>query len=303
MKTIRIATRQSKLALWQTEHVATLLKKFHPDLHIELVGITTEGDIVQHKSLADIGGKGLFVKALETALLENKADIAVHSMKDVPPELPDELCLGAILKRDDPRDTFISTHFKNLALLPQGAVVGTCSVRRTAQILAVRPDIDVKLLRGNVDTRLAKLKQGHYDAIILAAAGLHRLGLQHEITEYFTFDVMLPSVAQGAIGIELRTKDSTTQELIQALNDDITSTCIFAERSFIQQLHGNCHSPIGTLATIRNNQLHLSGLVAKADGSKILRDEISGDIAHSKMLGKQLAEKLISLGAEDILKG
>ena len=303
MKTVRIATRQSKLAMWQTEHVAALLKKFHPNLQIELVGITTEGDIVQNKSLADIGGKGLFVKALEITLLENKADIAVHSMKDVPPELPDELCLGAILKRDDPRDTFISTHFKNLAALPQNAVVGTCSVRRTAQILAIRPDIEIKLLRGNVDTRLAKLKQGDYDAIILAAAGLHRLGLQHEVTEYFTFDVMLPSVGQGAIGIELRENDSATQQLIQALNDDITSACVFAERSFVQHLHGDCHSPIGTLATIQNDQLHLKGLVAKPDGSHIIRDEITGDVADSILLGKQLAQKLIARGAEDILKG
>jgi hydroxymethylbilane synthase len=228
-------------------------------------------------------------------LINNKADIAVHSMKDVPPILPDDLMISAILPREDASDVLLSTRFNSLKELPKCAIVGTSSVRRTVQLLAIRPDLTIKLLRGNIDTRLKKLHDGQYDAIILAAAGLKRLDLENHITEYLSFEQCLPSVAQGAIGIELRANDQATKKIIAPLNDENTFICVTAERSLIQHLNGNCHSPIGAYAEIKNEILLLQGLLANSNGTKIVREKISGNIPDSEMLAISLAKKLKSL--------
>jgi hydroxymethylbilane synthase len=302
MQKLRLATRQSKLALWQANFIKDKLEALHTNLRIELIGLTTKGDEITDKPLASFGGKGLFTKELEKSLLQNEADIAVHSLKDVPPQRPEKLVLAAFSPRADVRDVLISNQYSSLADLPTGATVGTCSVRRTAQVLALRPDIQIKMIRGNVDTRIAKLDNGEYDALIMAAAGLERLDLQHRISEYFTPEVMLPSVGQGALTIECRRDDQCTLELVSTLNDPDTAACVTAERTLILGLQGNCHSPIGAYARIVDGELYLRGLVANANGSIIIKDEVYGEPKKPELLGHTLANKLISLGSDKLLQ-
>jgi hydroxymethylbilane synthase len=301
MNKIRLASRNSLLATWQAEHVRNLLLKHHPQLEVEIVFISTTGDRVQDKPLADIGGKGLFIKELEHALIENRADIAVHSMKDVPPDLPPSLTLAAMLTRADVRDALLSENYPSLKALPQGASIGTGSVRRAAQLLALRPDLKILPLRGNVDTRLRKLASGDYDAIILAAAGLTRLGLANKITEYLSTDVMLPSVGQGAIGIECQANNSELIELLQPLNCANTFLCVSAERDLVSHLKGNCHSPIGSYAQLSNDKLALQGLVASADGKQVLTYHNTAASDAAKKLSQLVGESLDDLGAKKIL--
>lgn len=299
---LRIATRQSNMALWQANFIKQSLLELYPKLQIELLGITTKGDQIQDRSLADLGGKGLFVKALEVALLDGQANLAVHSMKDVPPELPPNLKIAAILKRDDPHDVFVSNQYASIETLPPGAVIGTCSVRRQAQLLAYNPTLTIKPLRGNVNTRLAKLDAGEYDAIILAAAGLQRLQLTHRIRQFLDIKMMLPSVAQGALGIEIvKHNNDTLLELLQELNDHQTSLCVTAERTLVQALNGNCHSPIGAYANIKNNILTIHGLVASIDGKQVVRATVNGSVRQAEQLALDCANKLLAQGASLIL--
>ena len=299
---IRIATRQSRLALWQAEHVAALLRAAHPDLEVALVPMTTQGDRILDRALSDVGGKGLFIKELELAMAENRADIAVHSMKDVPTELPEGMCLGAMLPRADPRDAFVSNRFASFDALPQGARVGTSSLRRQSQLLATRPDLELMTLRGNVDTRLRKLDEGQYDAIILAAAGLLRLGLEERITHYIDVERSVPAVGQGIIGIECRSADSQSIERIATLNDAQSWKCCEAERSFAERLQGNCQSPIGGFADIRDGQLQLRGVIASPDGRELYRGNNAGSPQDAKNLGRALADRLLAAGAAGLLE-
>lgn len=302
-QTLKIATRKSALALWQAEFVKAELEKFHPGLTVELVPMVTKGDIILDSPLSKVGGKGLFVKELEVAILEGRADIAVHSMKDVPVEFPDGLGLEVICEREDPRDAFVSNTIANLAELPQGAVVGTSSLRRQCQIKALRPDLDIRDLRGNVNTRLAKLDDGQYDAIILAAAGLIRLKMSDRIAEYIAPEVMLPANGQGAVGIECRIDDERIKTLLAPLEHKETRVRVLAERAMNRTLEGGCQVPIGSYAVITNEQLHIRGLVGAIDGSTILHSEISGNLAQdTEALGTVLAQQLLDLGADDILK-
>ena len=301
-KRVRIATRKSALALWQAEYVKAQLEKFHPDVHVELVPMTTKGDIILDTPLAKVGGKGLFVKELEVAMLEGRADIAVHSMKDVPVEFPEGLGLEVICPREDPRDAFVSNTIASFANLPQGAIVGTSSLRRQCQIKALRPDLTIRDLRGNVNTRLRKLDEGEYDAIILAAAGLIRLKMPERIKEFIAPEVMLPANGQGAVGIECRSDDQTIKALLAPLEDKNTRYRVLAERAMNRALEGGCQVPIGSYAEIENNQLHLRGLVGAIDGSEIVRHQLTGTITQGEQLGQQLAEILLSQGADKILK-
>ena len=300
--TVRIATRKSALALWQAEYVKAKLEHFHPDIHVELVPMTTKGDVILDTPLAKVGGKGLFVKELEVAMLENRADIAVHSMKDVPVEFPDGLGLEVICPREDPRDAFISNTINSFAELPQGAIVGTSSLRRQCQIKALRPDLDIRDLRGNVNTRLAKLDKGEYDAIILAAAGMIRLKMPERIQEFIEPEVMLPANGQGAVGIECRTDDDTIKALLAPLGCETTRIRVLAERAMNRALEGGCQVPIGSYAVIENQQVYLRGLVGAVDGSTIITDNVTGDTANAEQLGLSLAEKLLAQGADVILK-
>jgi len=300
-QTLRIATRQSPLALWQAEFVKAELLKHHPALKIELVGFTTRGDKILDSSLSKIGGKGLFVKELEQALLANEADIAVHSMKDVPMEFPESLGLSTICEREDPRDALVSRHYKSLASLPAGAIVGTSSLRRQCQIKQLRPDLQIRDLRGNVQTRLNKLEGGEFDVIILAAAGLKRLGLQERITEYLADTVSLPAGGQGAVGIETRTNDKRIHELLKPLNHPDTAVCVSAERAMNRRLQGGCQVPIAGYAMKEGSQLWLRGLVGKVNGEKILRAEQRGSIEQAEALGVEVAERLLQQGADRIL--
>jgi hydroxymethylbilane synthase len=300
--TVRIATRKSALALWQAEYVKAQLEHFHPNISVELVPMTTKGDIILDTPLAKVGGKGLFVKELEVAMLENRADIAVHSMKDVPVEFPEGLGLEIICPREDPRDAFISNKIKSFDELPQGAIVGTSSLRRQCQIKALRPDLDIRDLRGNVNTRLAKLDNGDYDAIILAAAGMIRLEMPERIQEFIEPEVMLPANGQGAVGIECRIDDENIKALLAPLGCETTRIRVLAERSMNRALEGGCQVPIGSYAVIDNNNVYLRGLVGAVDGSKIITDNVTGDSANAEQLGLTLAEKLLSQGADVILK-
>jgi hydroxymethylbilane synthase len=300
--TVRIATRKSALALWQAEYVKAKLEHFHPDIHVELVPMTTKGDVILDTPLAKVGGKGLFVKELEVAMLENRADIAVHSMKDVPVEFPDGLGLEVICPREDPRDAFISNTINSFAELPQGAIVGTSSLRRQCQIKALRPDLDIRDLRGNVNTRLAKLDKGEYDAIILAAAGMIRLKMPERIQEFIEPEVMLPANGQGAVGIECRTDDDTIKALLAPLGCETTRIRVLAERAMNRALEGGCQVPIGSYAVLENKQVYLRGLVGAVDGSTIITDNVTGDTANAEQLGLSLAEKLLAQGADVILK-
>ncbi len=302
MKTLKIATRNSPLALWQAEHVKQQLIHLYPDLNVELVSMTTEGDRFLDAPLVAVGGKGLFIKELEQALLNGEADIAVHSMKDVTIDLPDELAMPVILKREDVRDVFISNNYKQIEDLPDGAVLGTSSLRRQSQVKALRPEIELKDLRGNVGTRLRKLDDGEYDAIMLAAAGIIRLGLKERITQLIPESVLLPAIGQGAIGIECRADDTDVHELIAPLNDRETSLCVETERAFSRRLFGGCQLPIAGQASIKGNEINLVGLVARIDGSEVIKSELSGDIEKRDETGTTLAENLLERGADEILK-
>ncbi|MFT6791054.1 MAG: hydroxymethylbilane synthase [Cellvibrionaceae bacterium] len=302
-RVLTIATRKSALALWQAEYVKDRLASVHPQLTVKLLPMTSRGDKILDTPLAKIGGKGLFVKELEQALLNREADIAVHSMKDVPMEFPESLGLSVICEREDPRDALISNQFATFSELPHGAVVGTSSLRRQCQLLAVRPDLDIRFLRGNVNTRLAKLDAGEYQAIVLAAAGLKRLQLSHRISEHLPTELCLPAGGQGAVGIESRRDDHRTAELLASLNHSITAECVLAERSMNRHLQGGCQLPIASFAIHRpDGKLWLRGLVGEPDGSDILKDEIVGTSADAEALGKTLAERLLSAGADRILR-
>lgn len=299
---LRIATRKSPLALWQAEHVKARLMQAHKGLQVELITFTTQGDKILDTPLAKIGGKGLFVKELEVAILEGKADIAAHSIKDVPMEFPEGLFLSTILEREEPCDAFVSNHHNSLQTLPQGAVVGTCSLRRKSQLLSKRPDLKIKDLRGNVNSRLEKLDNGDYDAIILACAGLIRLDMSKRIKQRISSSWILPAVGQGAIGLEARIDDSDTLELISVLNHHDTADRITAERALNKSLQGGCQVPIASYAMLDGDTLHLQALVGEPDGSLIVQGDISGHRNDGKQLGSKLAEDLLSRGAKEILE-
>lgn len=298
---VRIATRASRLALWQAEHVAALLRAKHPAIDVELVALTTQGDRILDRPLAAVGGKGLFIKELETALLEGRADIAVHSMKDVPTEMPPGMALVAMLERADPRDAFVSDRHATFDELPQGARLGTSSLRRQCQLLAARPDLEVLLLRGNLDTRLRRLQEGHYDAIVLAAAGLQRLDMPQHIRHFFTPDQSIPAVGQGVIGIETREDDAVNIELVRALNDEQAWLCCSAERAFAFELQGSCHSPIGGHAWLQGDAVTLCGVVGVPDGSRLYRGTRTGPADQAQRLGIELAHELLDAGARELL--
>ncbi|MDO7195321.1 hydroxymethylbilane synthase [Acinetobacter nosocomialis] len=302
MKTLKIATRQSPLALWQAEHIRARLQELHPDLTVELVKFVTQGDKILDTPLAKIGGKGLFVKELEAALLDGRADLAVHSMKDVPMALPEGLTLAVICEREDPLDAFVSNHFENFADLPQGAKVGTSSLRRKSQILKQRPDLQIIDLRGNVGTRLSKLDDGQYDAIILASAGLKRLGLEERIRHCIEPSVSLPAVGQGALGLECRANDQDVLALIQPLLHTETDVCVRAERAFNAYLEGGCQVPIAGYATLQDGKIHIEGRVGSPDGQTLLRAELTDEAHNAQQLGENLARNLLEQGAGDLLK-
>ena len=298
---VRIATRKSPLALWQANYVKAELEKNYPGLQVELLPMTTRGDKILDSPLAKVGGKGLFVKELEEALLRNEADLAVHSMKDVPVEFPDGLCLATICQREDPRDAFVSNHFASIEALPQAARVGTSSLRRQCQLRARRPDLQVLDLRGNVNSRLAKLDAGDYDAILLAAAGLKRLGLEARITALLECGESLPANGQGAVGIECRSNDTELLTLLSQLEDQGTRQRVMAERAMNRSLQGGCQVPIGAYAELQGDELWLRGLVGSIDGQRILRAEIRGPVSDAETLGEKVAEALIAQGADKLL--
>ena len=299
---IRIATRKSALALWQAEYVKSALEQAHPGLRVSLVPMVSRGDKLLDAPLAKIGGKGLFVKELETALLENEADIAVHSMKDVPMDFPEGLGLFCICEREDPRDAFVSNRFDSLDALPAGSIVGTSSLRRHAQLLARRPDLRIHFLRGNVNTRLAKLDAGEYDAIILAAAGLIRLGFEGRIRSSISVDDSLPAGGQGAVGIDCRTADAEVHALLAPLHHRDTAVRVNAERALNKRLNGGCQVPIACYAVLEGDQLWLRGLVGQPDGGQLLRAESRAPADEAEQLGVRVAEDLLGQGAETILK-
>lgn len=299
---IRIATRKSALALWQAEYVKARLEAVHPGLQVTLVPMVSRGDKLLDSPLSKIGGKGLFVKELETALLENEADIAVHSMKDVPMDFPEGLGLFCICEREDPRDAFVSNTHASLEALPAGSIVGTSSLRRQAQLLTRRPDLQIRFLRGNVNTRLAKLDAGEYDAIILAAAGLIRLGFEDRITSAISVDDSLPAGGQGAVGIECRSADAHIHALLAPLHHADTSSRVSAERALNKHLNGGCQVPIACYAVLEGEQLWLRGLVGEPSGGKLLNAEARAPRADAEALGVQVAEDLLRQGADDILK-
>jgi hydroxymethylbilane synthase len=298
---LRIATRKSPLALWQAEHVRSRLMELHAGLQVELLTMSTQGDRILDSPLAKIGGKGLFVKELEQGMLEDRADIAVHSMKDVPAGLPEGLCIGAILEREDPQDAFVSNEFPSVDALPDAARVGTSSLRRQCQLRARRPDLRILDLRGNVGTRLGKLDAGDYDAIVLACAGLKRLGMAARITSAMAPELMLPAIAQGVIGIECRCDDEWVKALIAPLNHEETLQRTTAERAMNATLAGGCQAPVAGYSVINANAIELRGLVGRADGSEIIHGDISGPVQQAAALGKQLADDLLSRGARPIL--
>jgi hydroxymethylbilane synthase len=299
---LRIATRQSRLALWQAQYVAVELQKAHPHLAVDLVPMTTQGDRILDRSLAQVGGKGLFIKELEIAITEGRADIAVHSMKDVPSDMPPGMTLAAMLPRADPRDAFVSFRYESFHALPQGARVGTSSLRRQCQLKYVRPDLQLLTLRGNVETRIRKLQEDQYDAIVLAAAGLIRLGLEHRITQFFDFDQSVPAVGQGIIGIECRADDERSIDLVRALNDALAWQCCEAERAFALRLQGSCQSPIAAHAQISGSQVRLSGVIGSPDGREIYRGVENGAVADVHAVGTALAERLLDAGARQLLE-
>jgi hydroxymethylbilane synthase len=296
-----IASRESALALWQARHIQARLQALYPDTEVEILGMTTTGDQILDFPLARIGGKGLFVKELEQALADGRADLAVHSMKDVPMHLPDGFALAATGEREDPRDAFVSVHYERIEDLPEGSVVGTSSLRRQSQLQARFPHLRIESLRGNLQTRLRKLDEGQYAAIILAAAGLKRLGLESRITQLIDPEQSIPAVGQGALGIEIRADRDDVRQLLQPLNHDETSACVEAERAMSRALAGSCTVPLGAYARIRGNQLHIIGFVASVDGGEMVRAETAGLPRTAEALGKQLAQMLINQGADRIL--
>jgi len=302
MSRIRIATRKSPLALWQAEYVSAELKRHHPGLEVELLTMSTQGDKILDTPLAKIGGKGLFVKELEKAMLDGDADIAVHSMKDVPMEFPEGLALTTICPREAPTDAFVSNTYNSVQELPQGATVGTSSLRRQCQLRAARPDLNIVDLRGNVGTRLSKLDAGEYDAIILASAGLIRLKLAERIRSELPIELSLPAVGQGAVGIECRADDAHTHALLAPLACEQTSVRVLAERAMNNRLHGGCQVPIAGHATLDGDTITLQGLVGSVDGKTILRAEHSGSTADPEALGVQVADTLLDLGAGPLLE-
>ncbi len=301
-QTLRIATRQSPLALWQAEYVKAELEKHHADLEVILVPMTTKGDQILNSPLAKIGGKGLFVKELEVAMLEQRADIAVHSMKDVPMEFPEGLGLGCICPREDPRDAFVSNTYNNIDQLPQGAVVGTSSLRRKSQLLQIRPDLVVKDLRGNVGTRLGKLDAGEYDAIILASAGLIRLNMAERIASFIEVEQILPAGGQGAVGIECRLDDAHTLALLAPLNCEHTATRVTAERALNRTLEGGCQVPIAAYATLDDGKIKLDALVASVTGDTVLTCQHAGKAQDADAIGVAAAQDLLDQGADAILQ-
>ena len=298
---LKIATRQSPLALWQANFVKNRLEDHYPQIKVKLISMVTKGDVILDTPLAKIGGKGLFVKELENALLEKCADIAVHSMKDVPMQFPKGLGLSVICKREDPRDAFVSNKYQSLDELPQGSIVGTSSLRRQCQLKQLRPDLDIRSLRGNVGTRLTKLDNGDYDAIILAAAGLIRLGMPNRITSFIETTQFLPAAGQGAVGIECRSDDAEVQALLAPLADPETTACVLAERAMNAHLQGGCQVPIGGYAVLENGHIYLRALVGALDGSKIIYAEGKNTLENAEILGVQIAEKLLAQGADRIL--
>ena len=301
-QTLKIATRRSPLALWQANYVKERLIQIYPELTVELVPLITKGDVILDTPLAKIGGKGLFVKELENALLSGEADIAVHSMKDVPMQFPAGLELSVICKREDPRDAFVSNRYRCLAELPQGARVGTSSLRRQCQLKQLRPDLDIQSLRGNVGTRLSKLDNGDYDAIILAAAGLIRLELQQCIASFIDVETSLPAAGQGAVGIECRSNDERVKRLLAPLADVQTTACVLAERAMNNHLQGGCQVPIGGYAVLQDNQIYLRALVGALYGSKIIRAEGKSAVENAEVLGVQVGQQLLEQGADKILQ-
>ena len=301
IKNITIASRESPLAIWQAEHIKSKINQLHPDIKINIKGFKTQGDILLNQSLATIGGKGLFIKELEQALLAKKADLAVHSMKDLPMDIPDEFQLTAITERGDPRDAFISNNFNSLDDMPKGTIVGTSSLRRQSQIKATRPDLIIEPLRGNLQTRLKKLDEGQYSAIILAAAGLIRLGLEGRIKKYLETEISIPAVGQGALGIEVLSENEELIKMLLELNDDNTSRCVLAERVVSRSLAGSCTAPLGAYASISNNDFIIKGFVASPDGAQIIYAETKGDKSDFYKLGEDLSQILIDKGAMDIL--
>ena len=300
-RTVKIATRKSPLALWQAEYVRDALIALHPDLQVELVRMSTQGDKILDVPLAKVGGKGLFVKELEQGMLAGDADIAVHSMKDVPVDFPEGLHLPVVCQREDPRDAFVSNQYQSIDKLPPGAKVGTSSLRRECQLRTSRPDLEVLPLRGNVNTRLAKLDAGDYDAIILAAAGLKRLGFDDRIRSSLTPEQSLPAIGQGAVGIETRINDDEINALIAPLRCPETWIVVTAERALNKRLAGGCQVPIAGYAVLNNGEIWLRGLVGRPDGTLMLRSEVSGKAEDAEALGIQLAEDLLSQGADKIL--
>lgn len=298
---IRIATRKSPLALWQANFVKQNLLLAHKDLKVELIPMVTQGDIILDSPLSKIGGKGLFVKQLEQAILNNEADIAVHSIKDIPAQFPEGLMLATICQRDEVRDAFVANKYTSLNDLPEGAIVGTSSLRRQCQLRSHFPHLIIKDLRGNVGTRLNKLDEEQYDAIILASVGLKRLSLEHRITQYIDTDLILPAVGQGAIGIESRTDDKQILDIISVLDDKKSRACIQAERAMNIALQGGCQVPIAGYCSLNNDQLMLQGLVGRVDGSKIIKQQITGCINEAESLGEELAQQLLNQGADLIL--
>jgi len=298
---IVIATRESRLALWQAEHVQDRLRRLYPACQVELLGMTTRGDQILDRPLSKVGGKGLFVKELETALLDGSADIAVHSMKDVPMTLPEEFALIATGAREVPLDAFVSNKFDSLDDMPPGAVVGTSSLRRESQLHARFPYLAVTSLRGNLDTRLRKLDSGEYDAIILAAAGLTRLGLKERIRAVLPAELSLPAAGQGALGIEARADRADVAAWLAPLNDPATAACVRAERAVSRALAGSCEVPLGAYAEIRDGQIWLRGFVAAPDGSRMAQAELTGATADPETLGLTLANELRAQGADQIL--
>lgn len=299
--TVRIATRKSPLALWQAHEVGRLLQLHNPELKIELVTMSTQGDKILDTPLAKIGGKGLFVKELEVGMLEGNADIAVHSMKDVPVSFPEGLHLATLLEREDPTDAFVSNHYPNFEALPQNATLGTCSLRRQTQLREKRPDLKIADLRGSVNTRLQKLDDGDFDAIILASAGLKRLGFTDRITQSISTELSLPAVGQGAIGIECRIDDERIHQLLAPLSDINTTIRITAERALNNRLNGGCQVPIAGFAELEGNTLRLRGMVGFADGSKVYRSELTGSAEQPEKLGIAVAEDILAQGGEAAL--
>lgn len=299
---IKIGTRKSALALWQAEFIKNELQRLHPSITVELVHFNTKGDRILEKPLAEVGGKGLFTAELEAAMHAGDIDIAVHSLKDMPTELPQGLILGAISKREVPYDALISPQYKTLDKLPKGARIGTSSLRRQAQLLHRRPDLKIEVIRGNVQTRLNKIETEGLDGVILAQAGLKRLGLDHQITQVFTADEMIPAVGQGALAIECRADDVEMLDMLSLIDDEPTRLAVEGERSFLNQLNGNCQVPMGVHGTIEKGQLTLKALIASTDGKTVYEGELSGPATKSVMLGKNLAKALYEEGGKHIIE-